>query len=593
MNDSFHENLSADFDGERDAAERKAAPLPDTPAAQEIRRDYAELSGWLKDLPRLSAPTDLLQAVLNECGVIATDNGSSANGVAVPNRNDQRLPTATVTGTATAARPAGIPGDIPAGRKWSVSIVLSGLVAAAIVVLFSLNKPSSPDHTAIVADNADTNARAEAEFQGVEEESDGSRNTEVDVAMANGFGATGSNAPGEAAVPAMPQATKPAGTLGLRNAPNENAPEQFAKADGQPGFAGDGAALNSMARELALPPEFAGSPLIGNLMRLQAAGDEGVVVVELTVVDVERTLDGLQLLLAENSIPPARRDPKREAKSGMNKTEPGEPSTRQESRLRAVYVQATQEQLANSLHQLVAQKLAQHVDLGGSVNMTTESPEILLAQVQSKVLDRYRQRPFPEDKPRNRIARPMAMKSATGNLTDSPAEPAADSISSAGSPSAKNAIPSPMVRKTENPEIAAPAVTARPGNRKPADAEPADEAPSKSYQLVIAPRQTREKKATLDNPLPERPQQAGIAANTSPAKQPLTPRPAAIVMNGQADAKSTPNMKPGERKPPRKSHPTAGAATADLPKGHDAVLPPSQRQYRVVFVLRTPPVTQP
>ncbi len=167
-----------------------------------------------------------------------------------------------------------------------------------------------------------------------------------------------------ASKPTPPAASQPPAVValdaGVRT--SESKPTGAAASATQP--SADETQRESSGWQLTFNQETLRTADIGQVVEALATSGDRVAVVRLTVVDKQRGLDSLQLLLARNSIAPA---PERTA---------GPPAQAAEGMV-AVYVESTSEQLAATLRQLQHEDLFRGFEVAGPIEVAQlDVPEL-------------------------------------------------------------------------------------------------------------------------------------------------------------------------------------------------------------------------
>ncbi len=316
------EALSAYFDEEVSPSEREetAHRISESPAARRELAEIRRLSDILRQLPAEPAPAGLKAAVQNRLA---------------------------------AEQPAAPLAEPASKRSWGISVrtgvVLQMLTTAAVaVVLLTVwvpswwNRPQPGDSNPSLA----AKSQSPAEFPPRDAETFPvlKQQTEPRTKQPVHLGSEGDLLAGRQSAAANklaspPPLPKPAETPGKGIAPEftpSMAGASFGAAGG--GFGGSGGFVG---------PPMRADPQVGQILELAQRQDGRVVIVEVTVVDVQKTLGQLQVLFAQHAVPPGNFQ--------LNAAPPlalGDGAIVKAGSNYGLYVQSTSDQLSSTLAML-------------------------------------------------------------------------------------------------------------------------------------------------------------------------------------------------------------------------------------------------
>lgn len=352
------EILSAYFDGELSPADRQRAEqmLEDSVNVRREIDEIAELSELVKSLPTATAPAELLPAVMQQA------------------ERETLLPS---------------PPPAAAAKQKSRTLLatLAGVAATAAAILLTIQflPPSTDSHPQATA-NYKTSDRTLVRNEPSDADPFKTAEAPVTFAEQNGSieaaGMSG-NSLAEAKTPAsaLPMAPQADATKDLRGSfARRAAGKAEEKGDGQPvtqsqpsGSAGGSGSLSSSVSSdsLSMNSQLLKNARRGDEFRFFSTDGTKVTTYMVTVVDVNKALDKLELLLMENEIPArtlvGEEEASRQAKPGEGKDIAGRkrkddsdeatPNGHPPSRMIAVYVETTPDRFRSTMREMYQDKM--------------------------------------------------------------------------------------------------------------------------------------------------------------------------------------------------------------------------------------------
>ncbi|MFO1019925.1 MAG: hypothetical protein U0903_04420 [Planctomycetales bacterium] len=376
-NSNSDELLSAYQDGEVSAEERLRleAELRSSPEKQEVLRQYVELSGWLKDLPREELSVDLRPEVMQR--IENSDEVPVAAPTALPSRSSS------------------------ARRMWQWGVSFSS-VAALLLFLWLVNTPDRRGNSVTEGLDGSVAMKSPVAPQIAREK------------VADEMKVAAKPAPGAAAYSVQNT------TAGKAPADHRRLVEQEIELGTAGEFPGSASGGTIASTEDATQYSFSqdiSKLQPGQVVRaLEHAGDK-VSVVTLSVVDRDQALDTLRIVLAKQAVPDED-DAKLNLKmsggglGGANMA--GKKETREYSEkdfpLIAVYVQATGGQLEAAIKELKAQE-QQFLALDVESQLPEKEVEQLVEEKELPLVADKEQSPGnPKDAPASEKAKPNLAK---------------------------------------------------------------------------------------------------------------------------------------------------------------------------------------